>query len=171
MLSHLSITSIQNKKRFHNFLLFVELLQIFQLRRVGRPTALLSASKGKFGQICEQGRGRGEASTRGRGVEKPFQNDVCSTLLLESWHSQTMEYQDWVYTTTTRGSVLHHCFKMVLKLRDPKKLLLDNVLPLSTISSTQTAEPKNLENLRRLDCYVSEIQVIPSMNFKSTKIA
>ena len=60
---------------------------------------------------------------------------------------------------------------MVLKLRDPKKLLLDNVLPLSTISSTQTAEPKNLENLRRLDCYVSEIQVIPSMNFKSTKIA
>ena len=82
-----------------------------------------------------------------------------------------MEYQDWVYTTTTRGSVLHHCFKMDLKLRDPKKLLLDNVLPLSTISSTQTAEPKNLENLRRLDCYVSEIQVIPSMNFKSTKIA
>ena len=170
MLSHLSITSIQNKKRFHNFLLFVELLQIFQLRRVGRPTALLSASKGKFGQICEQGRGRGEASTRGRGVEKPFQNDVCSTLFLESW---LHFHKPWSIKTdtTTRRSVLHHCFKMVLKLRDPKKLLLDNVLPLTTISSTQTAEPKNIENLRRLDCYVSEIQLIPSMNFESTKIA
>ena len=56
------------QKMFFTFLCCCKFFQ----GRVGRPTALLSASKGKFGQICEQGkggRGRGRQA-RGEGGQR-----------------------------------------------------------------------------------------------------